>query len=126
MRPRNAFPALVSAWRNFPQSVPNLTEASQNLYELIKGRNLLAYPDAGIRLAISRAVAVETPRGWRIGKDKQSHKIDVVVALAMAALAAVQTQSSYDSSMAWVGGPGLSVDEPLFTSRRQYPWGVLN
>jgi len=28
-----------------PQSVPNLTEASQNLYELIKGRNLVVYPD---------------------------------------------------------------------------------
>ena len=26
----------------FPQTVPNLTEASQNLYDLIKGRNLVA------------------------------------------------------------------------------------
>jgi phage terminase large subunit-like protein len=32
----------------FPQSVPNLTESSTNLYELIKGRNLAAYPDADI------------------------------------------------------------------------------
>ena len=30
----------------FPQTVPNLTEASQNLFELIKGSNLVAYPDA--------------------------------------------------------------------------------
>ena len=34
------------------------------------------------------AVAAETTRGWRIAKDKQSHRIDVVVALAMAALSA--------------------------------------
>jgi len=68
-----------------PQTVSNLTEASQNLFDLIKGRNLVAYPDEQIRLAISRAVAVETSRGWRIGKDKQTHKIDVVVALGMAA-----------------------------------------
>jgi hypothetical protein len=74
----------------FPQSVPNLTEASQNLYELIKGRNLSVYPDEAMRLAVSRAVAVETSRGWRIAKEKASHKIDVIVALAMAALAAVQ------------------------------------
>jgi Phage Terminase len=74
----------------FPQSVPNLTEASQNLYELIKAGNLVVYPDEHIRLAISRAVAIETPRGWRIGKDKQTHKIDVGVALGMAALGAVQ------------------------------------
>jgi hypothetical protein len=30
----------------FPQSVGNLTAASQNLYELIKGQNLVVYPDA--------------------------------------------------------------------------------
>ena len=39
--------------------------------------------------APSRAVAIETGRGWRISKEKQSHKIDVIVALAMAAHAAV-------------------------------------
>jgi phage terminase large subunit-like protein len=74
----------------FPQSVPNLTAASQNLYELITGRNLFAYPDPAMRLAVSRAVAIESSRGWRITKEKQSHKIDVVVALAMAAHAAVK------------------------------------
>jgi hypothetical protein len=56
----------------------------------VKGRNLIAYPEAEIRLAVSRAVALETTRGWRITKEKVSHKIDVVVALAMAALWAVQ------------------------------------
>jgi hypothetical protein len=74
----------------FPQTVPNLTEASQNLFELIKGRNLIAYPDDDLRLAVKRAVAIETARGWRISKDKASHKIDVVVALAQAALGAVR------------------------------------
>ena len=77
----------------FPQTVPNLTEASQNLFELIKGTTLVAYPDAAIRLAVSRAIAAETARGWRIAKDKQAHKIDVVIALAMAALAAVRGQA---------------------------------
>ncbi len=77
----------------FPQTVPNLTEASQNLFELIKGNNLIAYPDAALRLAVSRAIAVETARGWRIAKDKQAHKIVVVIALAMAALAAIRGQA---------------------------------
>lgn len=86
----------------FPQSVPNLTEASQNLFEVIRGRNLVVYPDDAMRLAISRAIAVETGRGWRIAKEKASHKIDVVVALGMAALAAVKGQSSYDWSGAWI------------------------
>jgi len=76
--------------REFPQSVPNLTLASQNLYELIESRSLMLYPDAAMRLAASRAIAIETTRGWRIAKEKQSHKIDVIVALAQAAHAAMQ------------------------------------
>jgi phage terminase large subunit-like protein len=74
----------------FPQTMGNLTEASSNLYELIKGHNLVAYPDDALRLAIQRSIAVENSRGWRITKEKASHKIDVVVALAQAALGAVQ------------------------------------
>jgi phage terminase large subunit-like protein len=74
----------------FAQSTPNLTEASTNLYELIKARTLIVYPDDAVRLAVQRAIAIETPRGWRIAKEKASHKIDVVVALGMAALGAVQ------------------------------------
>jgi phage terminase large subunit-like protein len=74
----------------FPQTVSNLTEASSNLFEIIKGRNLETYADDEIRLCVSRAVAIESSRGWRIAKEKTSHKIDVVVALAQAALGAVQ------------------------------------
>src|SRR5262249_28256369 len=54
----------------FPQSVPNLTEASQNLFELIKSHNIVVYADDAIRLAVSRAVAVEGARGWKISKEK--------------------------------------------------------
>jgi hypothetical protein len=74
----------------YPQTVPGLTATSTCLYELIKSRALVVYPDDDIRLAVNRAIALETSRGWRIAKEKQSHKIDVVVALSMAALAAVE------------------------------------
>jgi phage terminase large subunit-like protein len=77
----------------FPQSSANLTAAAQNLFDLIQDQRLVVYSDEGLRLAVSRAIAIETPRGWRIAKDKQSHKIDVVVALAMAALATVRGQN---------------------------------
>jgi phage terminase large subunit-like protein len=91
----------------FPQSPANLTLASQNLYELIQGQSIVFYPDAPMRLAASRAVALETPRGWRIGKQQQTHKIDLIVALGMAAWAAVQGQkdSTYVSDLSWVSGP---------------------
>ena len=107
----------------FPQTNANLTAASQNLYELIKGENLVAYPDDEIRLAVQRAVAIENPRGWRIAKDKQSHKIDIVVAMAMAALGAVQKGDRGFMRIGF-GAPGISerivwvdADEPREHSR---------
>ena len=33
----------------FPQSVPNLTQMGQNLFELIKDRNIILYPDRVMR-----------------------------------------------------------------------------
>jgi phage terminase large subunit-like protein len=88
----------------FPQSSPNLTAASQNLFDLIQSQALVLYPDDAMRLAISRAVAIETPRGWRIGKEKGAFKIDIVVALAMSAYAAVQAQAEafFDRTYGWV------------------------
>jgi len=47
------------------------------------------------KASIVGCVRPETPRGWRIAKEKQAHKIDVVVALAMAAYAAVKGESEY-------------------------------
>jgi hypothetical protein len=74
----------------FAQTSGNLTDSSSNLYELIKAQNLSVYADEATRLSISQAIAVETPRGWRIAKEKQRHKIDIVVAIAMACHAAVK------------------------------------
>jgi phage terminase large subunit-like protein len=79
----------------FPQTAPNLTAASQQLFELIQGQALVCYPSEAMRLAASRCIAIESARGWRITKEKQSHKIDVIVALAMAAYAAVQGHGEY-------------------------------
>jgi len=53
-----------------------------NLYELIKGARITIYKDDALRLAVSRTVAKETPRGMQLTKEKPSHKIDVVIALA--------------------------------------------
>jgi phage terminase large subunit-like protein len=97
----------------YPQTIPNLTAATSNLFDLISARQLILYPDAAMRLAISRAIIVESSRGWRLDKQKQQHKIDVVVALSMAALAAVRGQgtSSYPSDLSWVNGRTLADSE---------------
>ena len=76
----------------YPQTVPNLTAVTSNLFDLIQSRSIALYPDAAMRLAVSRAIIVESSRGWRLDKLKQQHKIDVVVALSMACLAAVRGQ----------------------------------
>ena len=47
-----------------------------------------------MRLAVSRCVAIESSRGWRIAKEKQSHKIDVVIGWAMACWAAVSNANA--------------------------------
>ena len=99
---------------DFDQTVPNLTEESTNLYELIKGRNLIIYPDDELRLAVTRAVALEASRGWKISKEKASHKIDVVIALAQAALGAVQLGQA-STKIEWT---------PVPTERWASPSGV--
>ena len=91
----------------FPQTLSNLTAATSNLFDLIQARQLVLYPDAGMRLAVSRAIVTESSRGWKLDKAKQHHHIDVLVALSMAALAAVRGQGKpgYD-----LFAPGLYDD----------------
>jgi hypothetical protein len=108
----------------YPQTVGNLTESSQNLFDLIKGRNLSCYPDEQIRLAISRAVAFEGPRGWRIGKDKQTHRIDIVVALGMASLAAVKRDAgpTIYPLATWLAAFGDGTNAPFFDQDGSRDW----
>jgi phage terminase large subunit-like protein len=92
------------AVEEYPQTLDRLTAMSQQLYDLIMGQAFIAYPSEAMRLAVSRTVAVENSRGWRISKEKASHKIDCVVALALACFAAVRAQgeSSFDHTWGWV------------------------
>jgi phage terminase large subunit-like protein len=94
----------------FPQSTPNLTAMGQNLFELVKGRNLAMYPDPVLRDEASRAIAEETTRGWKISKAKSGDKIDQIVALAMATLGSLEdTREPGDIGCSFgpVDGPDL-------------------
>ena len=42
----------------FPQTTSNLTAAGENLFALIRGRNLLVYPDEQIRTAVLHEIVV--------------------------------------------------------------------
>lgn len=70
--------------REFPQTPENLTRAGQGLFDLIRARQLVVYPDAELRQHALNAVAVETARGLRLAKEKASRKIDALAALSFA------------------------------------------
>jgi len=74
----------------FPQTSDRLISMSQNLFDLVSGHNLVLYRDKEMRKHALKATAKETGRGWRIVKKKTSHKIDLIIALAMAALGATE------------------------------------
>ena len=59
-------------------------EADQSLYDAILGRTLAHCGDPILTEHVTNAVAVETPRGFRLAKEKTSCKIDAAVALSMA------------------------------------------
>ena len=73
----------------YPQTVGNMTDAGQALYDAVKHRTLVLYEDDELRKEASFAVGKETPRGMRIVKEKASHKIDAIIALAMATCGAL-------------------------------------
>jgi phage terminase large subunit-like protein len=79
----------------YPQTMDRITSMSQNLYDLIMGRNLLLYPDAEMKRHAQKCVAMETPRGWRIVKKQSSHKIDLIISLAIACQGAVNMNTAH-------------------------------
>lgn len=72
-----------------PQTLPNLTKATQALWSLVKTGQLITYPEPTLRQHVLNAVAIESAQGLRLAKEKQSRKIDAAVALSFACLAAV-------------------------------------
>ncbi|MEW6048641.1 MAG: terminase TerL endonuclease subunit [Bacillota bacterium] len=74
----------------FPQTSDRLSRATVALWELLRDKRLVAYPDGAMRAALLRAVAKETPRGVRLAKEKAGHRIDPAVALAISALGTLE------------------------------------
>ena len=75
--------------REFPQTPLNLTRMGQTLLDLLRGRNLCLYPDDELRAQALSTVAIESPRGFRLAKERAGKKIDAIVALSMACIAAL-------------------------------------
>jgi phage terminase large subunit-like protein len=59
-------------------------ESDQALYDAIIGHMIRHYGDPTLTEHITNAVAVETPRGYRLAKERTTRKIDAAVAMSMA------------------------------------------
>lgn len=101
----------------YAQTPQHLTEAVSNLFDLIQSRQLALYPDAAMRLAVSRAVISESSRGWKLDKLRQSHAIDVVVALSMAALACVQSSRAPGLRVGTLAPPYSNGRGPYYSNK---------
>jgi hypothetical protein len=86
--------------QEYPQTTANLTQAGQVLFDLVRDKNLRLYSSADLRDHLINSVVVESPRGWRLAKDKASKKIDAAVALAMA-LVALQEKPEGFAPLVW-------------------------
>jgi phage terminase large subunit-like protein len=105
----------------WPQTVGNLSLMGGNLLELIKRQQLVSYPADDLRMAISKTVAIESSRGFRLGKVKASDRVDPVIALAMGALAVVQAGRPEPISFTPVPrAPRVGFDGPSTSASRLY------
>jgi hypothetical protein len=77
------------------QNPANLTAMAQTLYDLFRTERFVTFPDSKLRETITRTVFEEKSGGLRFAKH-QSIKIDLTVALSMAALAATQRHQTVD------------------------------
>ena len=72
----------------------------QSLYDALVGRNLVLYADNELRQHALSTVGVEGVRGWRIAKEKASKKIDVIIALSLACVSAMEHRGEIGSRSA--------------------------
>ena len=106
----------------FAQTLPNLTAASQQLYELLEYNNLRMYPSDELRKQALGAVAVEKSRGWRIAKDKTSNKVDAIVSLAASSYFTVK-QGAYAIDKPLVLESAFADDSSAnMSGEEQIPW----
>jgi len=95
--------------QDFPQTQNNTVRMGQVLFNIVKGRNLVLYPDPELRQHLLNCIAVETPRGFRLAKEKASKKMDAAVALSMALCAAMDSPML---SSFWFGNAAPRLDSP--------------
>jgi len=91
--------------KEFPQTSGNVTRMGSTLFDVLKSKSIRLYEAPELRAQALSTIAIETGRGFRIAKEKASKKIDAIVALSMALVAALEAVAkSRNSSLTWGRG----------------------
>ncbi len=80
--------------QEFSQTPQNLTRMGQTLLDVLRGRNLCLYPDDQLRAQALSTARSNRREAFRLAKEKASKKIDAIVALSMACVAALDEPPS--------------------------------
>lgn len=88
----------------YPQTVDNLVRMAETLQGLLKTAGLMLYENQELRQHLLNAKVKEHARGWRLIKGRQSKKIDLAIALAMACQSAAE-------SFLLKGGAGIYIED---------------
>jgi phage terminase large subunit-like protein len=73
----------------FTQTQNNGVKMGETLFSMVTDKTLKVYPSPELREHVLNATAIETGSGARMSKAKQSKKIDLAIALAMACVTAL-------------------------------------
>ena len=107
----------------YPQTVANLTRMGQALLDALTQQRLRLYPDATFRQQALNTVAIESPRGFRISKTTGGRKIDLIVALAMAVVAALDSADVWSNQELFILDRTVGTPPDAFSETGQR-WGL--
>ena len=81
----------------YNQTSGNLLLMAQSLMDKLRYRSITFYPDADLRRQASSTSVSETPDGMKLEKGRTNAKVDSIVALAMAIIAAERRLPDFDN-----------------------------
>lgn len=101
-------------WEEYTQTPAHLTAIAGALYDAIRYRFWTVYEAPDLREHVLNVVAVESPRGWKMSKGKDSEKMDGAVASGIAILTANERgrlDAAGGSGLHLLGGSPLDPDD---------------
>jgi hypothetical protein len=111
--------------QEYSATYSNLRAMAETLVSLVRSRRLRMYVDPAIREAAANCILAEDNGNVKIAKRTKNAKVDIIVAIAMAAVAATRHQGSSYNLYALADMPQPTVNpDPKVDPRDQSSAGV--